>query len=57
VALQVMPRLGGCVGATGAFRSELVLATVTSELEGTARSVRGGDGDGVGWGGRGRGGV
>jgi hypothetical protein len=39
---------GGWIGATGAFQSMLVLATVTRELEGTARRVPGGDGDGGG---------
>ncbi len=39
----------GWVGATGAFQSMLVLATVTSELEGMARRVPSGDGNGGGW--------
>ncbi len=39
----------GWVGATGAFQSVLVLATVTSKLEGTARRVPSGEGNGWGW--------
>jgi ATP-dependent RNA helicase DDX31/DBP7 len=39
----------GWVGATGAFQSVLVSATVTSKLEGTARRVPGGDGSGGRW--------
>ncbi len=38
----------GWVGATGAFQSMLVLATVTSKLEGMARRVPSGDGNGGG---------
>ncbi len=39
----------GWVGATGAFQSVLVLATVTSKLEGMARRVPSEDGNGGGW--------
>ncbi len=39
----------GRVGATRAFQSMLVLATVTSKLEGTARRVPSRDGNGGGW--------
>ncbi len=41
--------MAGWVGATGAFQSVLVLATVTSELEGTAGRVPSGDGRVGGW--------
>jgi ATP-dependent RNA helicase DDX31/DBP7 len=49
---QIVQRLRGCCGSgttAAAFRSVLVSATVTSELEGIARRVLGGDGDGGGW--------
>ncbi len=39
----------GWVGATRAFQSVLVLATVTSKLQGMARRVPSGDGNGGGW--------
>jgi ATP-dependent RNA helicase DDX31/DBP7 len=39
----------GWVGATGAFQSMLMLATVTSELEGMARRVPSKEGNSGGW--------
>jgi hypothetical protein len=40
---------GGWVGATGVFRSVMVLVRGTSKLEGTVRWVPTGDNDGGGW--------
>jgi hypothetical protein len=49
VASWVMPRPGELGRGHQVFQSMLVLAMVTSKLEGRARRVPSGDGNGVGW--------